>query len=103
MTHGYYVMHPDCKIEVTSNVRPDAPLDERQELVDDQPDSQGRHPPLDPLEIVEEARRYSCPACRGRHRPHTRDHACHLAEADVDEETESDVDEDEEELVRGGR
>ena len=39
---------------------------------------------LDPVasegagEPVEDPRTYSCPACRGRHRPHTYDHRCRL-------------------------
>ena len=51
--------------------------------------------PFDPFQPGEEQNVYSCPACRGRHRGHTRDERCRLAVIDLDEETIADIDDGE--------
>ena len=99
VSHGYFVMNEEGKVDITSNVKAESQLKDDSEHFDGirtkQVEQEEAVDPFDPFQPGEEQNVYSCPACRGRHRGHTRDERCRLAAMDLGEETIADIEDGE--------
>ena len=74
VSSGYFVMHMDGKIEVTSNLKPLPTYDVSGGPVAAATEETENQDPF--REVLDGGPRWTCPACNGHHRRHTKDVGC---------------------------